>query len=204
MTRHGNKERIVDVAIALFNERGTPAVSTNHIAETAGLSPGNLYYHFRNKEEIVRAAYERALAAYDAVWADAAAAAPSPDAMRELLEATFDAQWRFRFFQRELPWLVQRDEVLRIRYREVQERRLTFYRELVGSWIEAGLATPVEGTDIDDLVLASWVVGDQWLAYLEAMGGGADERQVRRGADLIFAVFRPHLAPEVAQRVARS
>jgi len=197
VARATTKERIVDAAIELFNEQGTPAVSTNHIAEEAGISPGNLYYHFRNKEEIVLAAYERALEAYDAVWEQAEAAPPTPETMLRLLEGTFDAQWRFRFLQRELAWLVHRDEALGIRYRDVQGRRLAFFRSLIDAWIAAGIAKPLPPERLDDLVLASWVVGDQWLAYLQATGLAADEAQVRRGARLVLEVLRPHLVAGV-------
>ncbi len=193
MARRSTKEHIVDVAIALFNERGTAAVSTNHIAEAAGISPGNLYYHFRNKEEIILHAYERALRAYDEVWERAGAAPPSPDAVLRLLEDTFDAQWQFRFFQRELPWLVQGNEAIRTRYRDVQRARLAYYRSLIQAWIAAGICRPLPDEQLDDLVLASWVVGDQWLAYLEAMGDATDESAVRRGGRLILEVFRPYL-----------
>lgn len=193
MARQNTKERIVDVAIALFNERGTAAVSTNHIAEAAGISPGNLYYHFRNKEEIILHAYERALTAYDEVWARAGAAPASPQTVLRLLEGTFEAQWQFRFFQRELPWLVQGNESIRNRYRDVQGRRLAYYRSLIKAWIAAGICRPLPDERLDDLILASWVVGDQWLAYLEAMGEAADEKAVRRGARLILEIFRPHL-----------
>ena len=51
------KSRILAGALALFNERSAGAVTTNHIAEALGMSPGNLYYHYRNKEEIVRALF---------------------------------------------------------------------------------------------------------------------------------------------------
>lgn len=193
MARRSTKEHIVDVAITLFNERGTAAVSTNHIAEAAGISPGNLYYHFRNKEEIILHAYERALLAYDEVWARAGAATPTPHTMLRLLEETFEAQWRFRFFQRELPWLVQGDTAIRDRYRDVQNRRLAYYRSLVHAWVAAGIAEPLPDERLDDLILASWVIGDQWLAYLEAMGTSADQSEVQRGARLILEVFRPHL-----------
>ena len=55
-------ERILDAALTLFNEGGTAVASTNHIAAACGISPGNLYYHFRNKEEIIRALFERMFA----------------------------------------------------------------------------------------------------------------------------------------------
>ena len=195
------KERIVEVAVGLFNDKGTGAVSTNHIAEAAAISPGNLYYHYRNKQEIILAAYKQALIAYDDVWERAGTAEPTPETMYRLLQDTFGTQWRYRFLQRELPALVRRDEALRRLYRETQERRLAFYRRLVAGWVASGLTEPIDDRRLDDLVTASWVVGDQWVTYLESMGCAGDETEVRRGARLVLEVFRPHFTAEVALRL---
>ena len=54
----GNRERILISSIDLFNQSGVVAVTTNHIASHLGISPGNLYFHFRNKEEIVLELFE--------------------------------------------------------------------------------------------------------------------------------------------------
>jgi len=51
------KDRILKSALTLFNEEGEPAVSTVDIANDVGISPGNLYYHFRGKEALIEALF---------------------------------------------------------------------------------------------------------------------------------------------------
>lgn len=47
------RAEILRVALRLFTEKGFEATSTRDISEALGLTKSSLYYHFRNKEEIV-------------------------------------------------------------------------------------------------------------------------------------------------------
>jgi AcrR family transcriptional regulator len=50
----GTKQRILEAALRLFNQHGTGQISTNHVVDALRMSPGNLYYHYRNKASIIR------------------------------------------------------------------------------------------------------------------------------------------------------
>lgn len=47
------RERILDVALELFNERGYERTSLREIAERLGVTKAALYYHFKSKEDIL-------------------------------------------------------------------------------------------------------------------------------------------------------
>src|SRR6187397_681048 len=52
-------ERILEVTLDLFNRFGEPNVSTTLISAELGISPGNLYYHYPAKDELINSLYDR-------------------------------------------------------------------------------------------------------------------------------------------------
>ena len=50
-------QRILEAALDLFNRFGEPNVSTTLVAGELGISPGNLYYHYPAKDELINRLY---------------------------------------------------------------------------------------------------------------------------------------------------
>ena len=53
------RDRILECALQLFNQKGEPNVSTMEVANEMGISPGNLSYHFHGNERLVLGLFER-------------------------------------------------------------------------------------------------------------------------------------------------
>ncbi|TMR89279.1 TetR/AcrR family transcriptional regulator [Nonomuraea basaltis] len=188
------RARILDAAQEQFNELGTAAVSTNHIAAAAGLSPGNLYYHFADKKEIIRALFARYAAAHeDRLRADADGRVNLVTLCRNLTEGAALA-WRYRFFEREILALLRADAQLRADYQGVYERRLGQWLAFAEQLVAQGLLRPPRppGT-LRQLTIALWLIAENWLVFLDVVGDPQDPGQVAEGMDLVVVALEPYL-----------
>jgi len=109
------KLEILETARKLFNESNTQTATTNHIAKAMNISPGNLHYHYKNREEIIFKLYiqlrEEMSLSIEAL----------PKSIKELNEhekILIEIQWKYRFFFRELLFLFSRDKMLEKQYIE--------------------------------------------------------------------------------------
>ena len=64
-------DSLLDVAVAVFNERGYEATSMDTLAERLGVTKSAIYHHVRSKVELLELALDRALDELFAVLADA-------------------------------------------------------------------------------------------------------------------------------------
>jgi AcrR family transcriptional regulator len=193
MTTLATRKRILETALRLFNEFGTAAVSTNRIAAEAGISPGNLYYHYRNKEEIIRALVEDLLAAFEAFWLLPQGRQLVLGDLQSLLSNTFEVQWRYRFLSRELVALIRSDHLLAQRYQENYQRRMQQQRAFAQHLIDAHVLRPLREGELTEVLTACWIITENWLTFLESSGQPITYEQFQAGSQVIARVLQPYL-----------
>src|SRR5215831_17233047 len=94
------RERILSTALALFNRAGEPHVTTADIADEMNISPGNLYYHFRNKDDIIGELYGALEASVRPLLVPPSRRAATIEDLWLLLHLLFERMGEYRFFYR--------------------------------------------------------------------------------------------------------
>ena len=158
------RERILETSLALFNERGEPNVTTNHIADELGISPGNLYYHYRNKDDIVNSLFVQFEAEIGRMLAVPADRRPNIEDVWLYLHLMFELVWRYRFFYRDLSDLLSRNRKLELHFKQILAYKIKVAQQLcIG--LRADKALEANDLEIDALSTNMVVVATYWLSY---------------------------------------
>jgi AcrR family transcriptional regulator len=192
------RERILDTSLALFNQLGAPNVTTNHIADAAAISPGNLYYHFRHKEDIVLGLYDRYDTAMGEVIGGTGGEAGEVDDLWLLVHLAFEVIYDYRFIHRDLSELSTAYPALRIRFQRGLEQGVARTSAYCRTLAAQGAldATPEEA-----LALATNIslVTTYWLnlqALRDAGRSGApssDGDAISHGVFQVLSLITPYL-----------
>ena len=200
------RDRILLTSLELFNERGERNVTTNHIAQALGMSPGNLYYHFNNKGEIIFELflrYETEMAQLLDVPRDRAMT--WQDKMG-YFEAIFRSLWEYRFLHRDLEQLFAEVPPLRARYSVFAGASMQQARAIYKGMIDAGLIVASD-EQVDALVLNLWVLATSWTGFLHttaAHTGDArllSETMLRYGIYQIICLEEPYVRGDALQHL---
>jgi len=198
------RERIIETSLELFNRFGEPHITTADIAGEMEISPGNLYYHFRNKDEIITelfTAFERRL---DGVFALPDDRAASVEDLWFLLHVLFEAMWDHRFLFRDLDEILSRNRKLASRFALIMRRGTRTVIELCRGLVAAGAMRASE-REIAALAENVGLVATYWISYQKINAGerGAESVSLDRAAYQVLSLIAPFLRGNARALVER-
>ncbi len=186
------RQRILDASLAMFNAQGEPNVTTNHIADELEISPGNLYYHFRNKDDIIEHLFGRYEERMDEALAAPSGRLPELEDIWLQLHLVFECIWDYRFLYRDLVEIVARNRRLRLRFARIlkraDERAHLVMRGLSQAGIMRGTADELEAASTNVLVLSTF-----WLNYSAVRGDKDEQQAIRQGIIQVMMLLAPFL-----------
>jgi len=161
------KEAILETARELFNTKGTQSSTTNHIAKAMGISPGNLHYHYKNREEIVRLLYiqmrKEAILPVDELPKSLAS-------LRQHEKVLIEIQWKYRFFFKEMLSLFKKDAQLEELYIKDNIAHRKRIRQVMNNLILNKELAISDEEDLDFLVDSISLAWQFYSSFLHTIG----------------------------------
>ncbi len=186
------RQRILDTSLAMFNTQGEPNVTTNHIADEMEISPGNLYYHFRNKDDIIEQLFARYEERMDDALATPSGRLPGLEDIWLQLHLIFECIWDYRFLYRDLVEILSRNRRMRMRFARIlkraDERAHLVMRGLSQAGIMRASADELNAAATNILVLSTF-----WLNYSAARGDRDEQVAIRQGIIQVMMLLSPFL-----------
>lgn len=186
------RQRILDAALTMFNAQGEPNVTTNHIADELEISPGNLYYHFRNKDDIIEQLFARFEERMDAALAAPQGRLPGLEDIWLQLHLVFECIWDYRFLYRDLVEILSRNRRLRMRFARILKRADEQAHLVMRGLSQAGVMR-ASGDELAATATNVLVIATFWLNYAAARGDKDEHAAIRDGIVQVMMLLSPFL-----------
>ena len=188
------RDRILAKSLEMFNATGEPNVTTNHIADELEISPGNLYYHFRNKDDII----EQLFARFEERIGDALLVPegrmPNLEDMWLQMHLVFECIWDYRFVYRDLVDLLTRSRKLKMHFSRILKRAHESISKVYTEMVKAGTMLASQ-REIEAIAQNTVVLTTFWLNFQQIKPAISSKQDVDlgRGIYQVMVLIAPYL-----------
>ncbi len=195
-------ERILEVTLELFNRFGEPNVSTTLISAELGISPGNLYYHYPAKDELINSLFGR----YEKALGELLGASEGVRNVEDawfFLHSLFEIIWEYRFLYRDLNDLLSKNRMLETHFQSVLKDKTRAIRNLLAA-LSRNSAVSMDAREVEPTAESMVVVLTYWLSFeyvrdpRHALEPDNAQQALMRGAHHVLTLLAPYL--ESSQR----
>jgi AcrR family transcriptional regulator len=193
-------ERILEVTLDLFNRFGEPNVSTTLISAELRISPGNLYYHYPAKDELINALYRQ----YERSVMEILMASEDVRNVEDawfFMHTLFERIWHHRFLYRDLSDLLSKNRQLETQFQLMMRHKTRAIRAMLDGMGRAG-SLRLDARELDSTANCMVVVLTYWLNFeyvrdpRHALEPDHAEQALLRGAAHVLNLLAPYMEPQ--------
>ncbi len=190
-------ERILEVALDLFNRFGEPNVSTTLISAGLRISPGNLYYHYPAKDALINALFDR----YEQSLNELLGACDNVRNVEDawfFMHTLFEILWQYRFLYRDLNDLLSKNRRLETHFQAILKNKTRAARAMLDGMGRAGTLR-IGARDQAATATSMVVVLTYWLSFeyvqdpRRALEPESAQAALLRGAHHVLNLLMPYL-----------
>lgn len=196
------KERILIGALDLFNLHAASEVTTNDIARELKMSPGNLYFHYKNKEQIVRELFKRLAQDTTQIWKPQTRLARKNEKIQlvDFIDKNLQLYWKYRFFHRELYTLRKKDPELSKLWRAHLKKMSRLMIILHKHWVRSGYMEPIKSrNEMEFIGELLFVSSNSFMQFFETVDRAPNQRTVEKAKRHIMRMLTPYLSGEIKE-----
>jgi AcrR family transcriptional regulator len=190
-------ERILEVSLALFNRFGEPNVSTTLIASELGISPGNLYYHYPAKDELINTLFGRFDSSLDELLGAGGGVRDVEDAWF-FMHTLFELIWQYRFLYRDLNDLLSKNRHLETRFQSILTSKTRTLQRMLDGMVREG-SLQMDSRELEATATSMVVLLTYWLSFeyvrdpRRALEAENAQLALLRGAQHVLNALAPYL-----------
>ena len=191
----GTREKIMELAIDMFNEKGATNVSTVQLSHEMNISPGNLYYYFDNKEHLIRTIWLEMLTPKIEELFNQADLETSEEGLMDFFLQLSRITYDYRFFYLELSAMLVHDPELRRLYREQADKLMQRIDKIMQAWTENGIMDPIEPVAKKMLIQNCWTLSQTSITYVTILAYSASAQEACDNIiQHLYALIRPYFS----------
>jgi AcrR family transcriptional regulator len=191
INKKNTRGKIVDAAVALFNENGIAPVTLRDIAEKVGISIGNLAYHFKNKDFIIAEIYETMETERQARLSEVQQIPSFENANKQAL-AILKISLDYKFFFLDTPAILRAYPKIAELHRKQVKTQIDYLKAILDYSVGSGNMKPESYTGCyQRLAETIWSVIHFWIMGESVRG--TKKHNLNEARTSMWALVEPHL-----------
>lgn len=192
------KDKILSKAMELFNEKGYNNITTRHIAAELNISAGNLHYHFKHSEDIIKILFSELVLKMDDLLNNLQKIENKTlEDLYHFTFSTYEVFYSFRFIFMNFFDILKHIPAIESQYESINISRKDEFQEIFKGFQKDGIFIE----DIPDFILRGlttqiFIIADNWIIHNSLAFKLEKDEAVKHYALIQMNLFYPLLTKE--------